>query len=134
MRVQGTGPWNVSAWVVPRGGISVQACAHAVANRLCVCAIPPMSLQVRRRVAGRPERALDDRAVGQRNDDHVLGRHAGVGQAGGFDDDQPGLAVDAADVAPGQDDQPVGGQPQVRPADAFLEFFQHGGPSGYADP
>ena len=47
-------------------------------------------------------------------DEHdVVGGHLLVGDAAGLDGHDPPLAVDPADVAPGQLDQPVRGQGQI---------------------
>ena len=66
----------------------------------------PVQRQVGRRVGGRAQLALDDLPV-QIHDDHVRGPQLLVGDAARLDDHEPRGAVDAADVAEGQDDQAV---------------------------
>ena len=69
--------------------------------------------------------AFDHLAGLERDDDHVLGLHAGVGHAARLDDHEPALAVHAADIAPGLDDEAFGDQVEVRFADVGFEFFEH---------
>ena len=73
-----------------RTGSARRGSAHAVAYGLCVCATPPTSgmcavdVAVRRGVAGRRERPVDELAVEVADDDR-LGREVVVGDAAGLD-------------------------------------------------
>ena len=57
---------------------------------------------------------------------HVLRMHGLIAEAGGLDDREPRLPVDAGDVAPGEGDEPVLRQQQVGLADDLFQLFQHG--------
>src|SRR5689334_22297575 len=80
-----------------------------------------MSVSVRTRL----QIAFNDFARIERYDDHVPGLHSGVRNAGRFDDDVPARAVDAADIAPGLDDETFGYELQVGCANLFFELVEH---------
>jgi len=73
--------------------------------------------QMRRRVRTRLQIAFHHLAIGERDDNHVLRFHVGVGDAARFDDNHAALSVHAAGVAPGLDDQTFGYQIQIGLAD-----------------
>ena len=85
-----------------------------------------VELDVRRRVRGRVEPALDDVAL-EVDEDDVVGLERVVGDAARLDGHDAPAPVDAADVAERQDDQPGLGQLEVGLEDGFLEFGEHGG-------
>ena len=59
------------------------------------------------------------------DDDHVLGPHHVVGDAAGLDHDVLAVVADAADVAPGERDQAMRDQIEIRLANLFFELFEH---------
>ena len=75
-------------------------------------------------VGGGVQLALDLVAF-QVHDHQILGPELVVLHAGGLDDEQALLAVDAADVAPGVGDEAVAGQLHIGLKDCFLQFLEH---------
>ena len=77
-------------------------------------------------VGGGLERAVDDVAV-EIGDDHVVGAELVVVDAGGLDDDETLLAVDAAGVAEGVEDEAALDQFEIGVEDGGAELLeQHG--------
>lgn len=64
--------------------------------------------------------AFDDFSTFERNDDHVPGFHRGVGDARRLDYNVAAGAINATDVAPGLDDQPLAYELQVGGADLLF--------------
>ena len=79
------------------------------------------------KVGGGLEGALDEVTVEVR-DHHILWLEVVVVDAGGLDDDQPLLAVDARGVAEGVEDEAAADEFEVSFEDLGTEFFkQHKG-------
>ena len=88
---------------------------------------------MRRGVARRPERALDDGPVGQRDGDEVLGADVGAAQAAGLDQQDARVTVDARGVAERQRDEPRPVDRPVRRGDLVAERLERHD-SGSRDP
>ena len=73
-------------------------------------------------IGGGVQRPLDPVAL-EVHDHQVLGLERFVVHAGGLDDEQAPLAVDAGDVAPGVGDETPARQLQIGLIDLLLEFF-----------
>ena len=79
--------------------------------------------EVRRGVAAGVEIAFDDLARLEIHNHHVGGFHLVVADAGGLDDDKTLLAVDARDVTPCEDNQPLIDEVEVGLENFLFEFF-----------
>jgi hypothetical protein len=81
---------------------------------------------VRVEIGGGLEVAFDDLAV-EVGDDHVAGAEVVVIDAGGLDDDEALLAVDAGGVAEGVEHEAAADELEIGFEDLFAKFFeQHG--------
>ena len=68
-------------------------------------------------------RAIDRFAVLEGNDDDVLRAERAVCDTAGLDGHDAGRSIDAAGVAPGQDDQPRFDNREIGAVDTFFQFF-----------
>ena len=83
-----------------------------------------IEVAVRRGVARRPERALDDGSVGQRDGDEVLRADVGAAQSAGLDQQDARVTVDARRVAERQRDEPRPVDRPVRGGDLVAELIE----------
>ena len=87
--------------------------------------IAAVQLQMRFRIRGRIPFALGGFAALQIHNDHILRLHAVIIHTGRLDHDKSLFAVDAADIAPGIDDNASCGQLQIGCTHSLLQCFQH---------
>jgi len=105
----------------PRGGVLGMGMRHAADT-----GEPAVEFKMCGEVGGGPKFGVDDGAL-QVADDHMFGPQFVVGHAAGFDGNQTLIAVDAAGIAKGVDNQAATNEFQVCLEHLFAECLQQHG-------